>query len=80
MSQSTGSESQAAPDIDRQILHEVGQVIRALEANGPCTEEELAVLVGAVYWERNRYRRALTFMKSDGLLAQDEVGALRVVR
>ena len=80
MSQTTGSEGDLAPEIDRQILHEVGQVIRALEANGPCTEEELAVLVGAVYWERNRYRRALTFMKSDGLLAQDEAGALRVVR
>ena len=74
MSQTTDSGGDLAPEIDRQILHEVGQVIRALEANGPCTEEELAVLVGAVYWERNRYRRALTFMKSDGLLAQDEAG------
>src|SRR5512134_3163381 len=40
MSQTTGSDGELAPEIDRQILHEVGQVIRALEANGPCTEEE----------------------------------------
>ncbi len=66
--------------LDRRILHEVGQVVRALEANGPCTEEELAVLLGAPYWEHNRYHRVLTFMRSDGLLAQDEAGVLRLLR
>lgn len=80
MSQTTSSGPQDSPSLDRHVLHEVGQVVRALEANGICTEEELAVLVGAPYWERNRFRRVLTFMKSDGLLAQDNAGALRVTR
>jgi len=66
--------------LDRQILHEVGQVVRALEANGSCTEEELAVLIGAPYWERNRFNRVLAYMRSDGLLAQDEAGVLRLLR
>lgn len=63
---------------DRHTLHEVGQVVRALEANGPCTEEELAVLVGAHYWERNRYHRALEFMVGDGILSRDDRGVLWV--
>lgn len=66
--------------LDHQILREVGQVVRALEANGRCTEEELAVLVGAPYWERNRYRRVLEFMKSDGLVTQDDAGVLTLQR
>lgn len=66
--------------LDRRVLHEVGQVVRALEANGRCTEEELAVLVGAPYWEHNRFHRVLTFMRSDGLLAQDDAGVLRLLR
>jgi hypothetical protein len=57
--------------IDRHVLHEVGQMMRALEANGPRTEEELALLVGAPYWERNRFQRALSFMLGDGLLERD---------
>ena len=65
---------------DRQLLREVGQVVRALEANGRCTEQELAVLVGAPYWERNRYERVLEFMRSDGLIREDENGALVLQR
>ena len=79
MSQTTSPE-QETPAIDRHMLHEVGQVVRALEANGPCTEEELAVLVGAPYWESNRFRRVLAFMKSDRLLTQDASGSLRLIR
>jgi hypothetical protein len=79
MSQTTRPEQQTS-DFDRHMLHEVGQVVRALEANGPCTEEELAVLLGAPYWENNRFRRVLTFMKSDRLLAQDAAGSLRLTR
>ena len=55
-------------------------MVRALEANGRCTEEELAVLVGAPYWERNRYQRVLEFMRSDGLIREDENGALVLQR
>ena len=68
------------PTFDRYMLHEVGQLVRALEANGPCTEEELAVHVGAPYWEHNRFRRVLSFMRSDRLLTQDEAGVLRLTR
>ena len=77
--QSISSDNAPVVGFDRQVLHEVGQVFRALEANGACTEEELALLVGAPYWERHRFRRVLTFMKSDGLLSQDGAGALRIV-
>jgi hypothetical protein len=76
----TTSQANETSGVDRHMLHEVGQVVRALEANGACTEEELAVLVGAPYWESNRFRRVLTFMKSDRLLAQDASGSLRLAR
>jgi predicted transcriptional regulator len=62
--------------MDRQVLHEVGQVVRALEANGPQTEEELAMLVGAPYWEKNRFHRALTRLLSDGIVARDARGLI----
>ena len=63
--------------MDRHVLHEVGQVMRALEANGPKTEEELALLVGAPYWERNRFQRALSLMIDDGLVERDRGGLIR---
>ena len=63
--------------MDRHVLHEVGQVMRALEANGPRTEEELALLVGAPYWERNRFQRALSLMIDDGLVERDRGGLIR---
>lgn len=66
----TGSERRTLAPMDRHVLHEVGQVVRALEANGPRTEEELAVLVGAPYWERNRFRAALDFARDSGMVRQ----------
>ena len=66
--------------LDLYVLHEVSQVVRALERNGGCTEEELALLVGAAYWERGRFSRVLTFMKYDGLICQDAAGELRLAR
>ena len=36
---------------DRQVFHEMGQIVRALEEQGPQTPEELERLVGATYWE-----------------------------
>ncbi|HEX4977637.1 MAG TPA: hypothetical protein VFV40_07195 [Nocardioides sp.] len=62
--------------MDRHVLHEVGQVMRALEANGPRTEEELAVLVGAAYWERNRFRDALAFARESGMVRRQSSGLL----
>lgn len=52
---------------DRQVFHEMGQIVRALEANGPCTTEDLAAHVGAPYWEGGRFDRALALAVSDGL-------------
>ena len=73
-----GSESWAAVAMDRHVLHEVGQLMRALEANGPRTEEELALLVGAAYWERDRFRSALDFARSNGMVDQQASGLLTV--
>ncbi len=64
---------------DRQVFHEMGQIVRALEANGPQTPEALAELVGAAYWERDRFDRALTFVVSDGLAHLTSEGRVAAV-
>lgn len=61
---------------DRQVFHEMGQIVRALEAVGPQTPESLARQVGAAYWERDRFERALAFAVSDGLVTRAADGAL----
>ena len=53
---------------DRQVFHEMGQIVRALEATGPQPPEELARTVGADYWEAGRFDRALALAVSDGLV------------
>jgi len=53
---------------DRQVFHEMGQIVRALEARGPMTPEDLGVLVGADFWEGGRFQRALALATSDGLV------------
>ncbi len=53
---------------DRQVFHEMGQIVRALEANGPQEPETLRALVGADYWEAKRFDRALALAVSDGLV------------
>jgi hypothetical protein len=64
---------------DRQVFHEMGQLVRALEAQGPQRPEDLARLVGAPYWEGNRFERALSFVVADGLVVQDADGRLQAV-
>lgn len=61
---------------DRQVFHEMGQLVRALEANGPCRPEELAEHVGAAYWEEGRFDRALGFALGDGLVHMTAEGTL----
>jgi hypothetical protein len=61
---------------DRQVFHEMGQIVRALEANGPQTPEQLAELVGAAYWEPHRFDRALAFVVQDGLAHRTSDGRL----
>ncbi|WP_151083128.1 hypothetical protein [Nocardioides cynanchi] len=53
---------------DRQVFHEMGQLVRALEAQGPQTPDGLQELVGASYWESGRFDRALAFAVADGLV------------
>jgi hypothetical protein len=62
---------------DRQVFHEMGQLVRAVEANGPMRPEELATVVGASYWEQDRFDRALAFTVADGLLVLDGDGRLQ---
>lgn len=62
---------------DRQVFHEMGQLVRALEANGPCDEADLAGLVGAPYWEAGRFDRALALAVADGLIVQGPGGELQ---
>ena len=61
---------------DRQVFHEMGQIVRALEANGPQPPERLAELVGAAYWEHDRFDRALAFVVQDGLAYRTSDGLL----
>ena len=61
---------------DRQVFHEMGQIVRALETNGPQQPGELARLVGADYWEQPRFDRALALAVSDGLVVRNADGAV----
>lgn len=64
---------------DRQVFHEMGQIVRALEQQGPQTPGELEHLVGARFWEGRRFDRALAFAVADGLVsrrADDRLQAL----
>jgi hypothetical protein len=64
---------------DRQTFHEMGQVVRALEANGPSSPEDLATLLGAAYWEPHRFDRAVEMAVTDGLVSRTADGMLHPV-
>jgi hypothetical protein len=64
---------------DRQVFHEMGQIVRALEQQGAQRPEDLFRLVGAAYWEGGRFDRALAFAVADGLVVQDADGLLQTV-
>ena len=64
---------------DRHLFHEMGQIVRALEAEGPATPEELSQRLGASYWEQDRFDRALAFAVTDGLISRTADGLLRPV-
>jgi hypothetical protein len=55
---------------DRQVFHEMGQIVRALEQQGPLAVDELQRVVGAAYWEGGRFDRALAFAVADGLVVR----------
>ena len=64
---------------DRQVFHEMGQIVRAIEANGPQSQDSLHRLLGASYWEEARFDRALALAAADGLVSRDPEGLLHVV-
>jgi hypothetical protein len=59
---------------DRQVFHEMGQIVRALETNGPQSADDLRRIVGADYWEHSRFDRALAMAASDGLVHRTDEG------
>ena len=62
---------------DRQVFHEMGQITRAVEHNGPTHPDQLATLVGATYWEHGRFERALALCLADGLVVRGPDGVLQ---
>ncbi len=64
---------------DRQVAHEITQLIRALQDNGPQRPEELAGLVGARYWDEGRFDRAVAMAAADGYVVRANDGRLDVV-
>jgi hypothetical protein len=64
---------------DRQVVHEMRQIVRALEEQGPQPLEDLSRLVGAPYWEGGRFDRAVSLAVADGLVVQDADGRLQAV-
>ncbi|HET7196876.1 MAG TPA: hypothetical protein VFI99_17965 [Nocardioides sp.] len=62
---------------DRQVFHEMGQLVRAVEAHGSTDPDHLATLVGAPYWEPDRFDRALSLALADGLLVRGPDGTLQ---
>ncbi len=61
---------------DREVGREVDQLVRALRADGPLTPERLAELVGAAYWEPQRFDRALALALADGRCYRTDEGFL----
>lgn len=61
---------------DRQVFHEMGQIVRALESEGPQTPDELALITGARFWEAGRFESALSYAMADGLVVRLNDGRL----
>ena len=64
---------------DRHVHYEIGQIVRAVQTRGPQTPEDLRSLVGADYWEHDRFDRALAFAVADGMLTRQGDGRLAAV-
>lgn len=64
---------------DRQTMHEISQIVRALRVNGPLAPERLGELVGAPYWDPGRFDRAVGVAISDGRLIRTRDGHLTTV-
>ncbi len=64
---------------DRQVFHEMGQIVRALESEGPQAPADLEQLTGARFWEQDRFESALAFAMADGLVIRLNDGRLATV-
>jgi hypothetical protein len=64
---------------DRQVNHEITQIVRALNARGAQSVERLRELVGADYWDADRFDRALALSVSDGLVVRNSDGMFQTV-
>lgn len=64
---------------DRQVTHEITQIVRALQINGPLHLGRLNELVGATYWDEHRFDRALALARADGLVLEAPDGRLQAV-
>ena len=64
---------------DRQVNHEITQIVRALHHQGPQDVEALRALVGADYWDADRFDLPLALSVSDGLVVRDREGRLQTV-
>jgi hypothetical protein len=61
------------------VHYEIGQIVRAAQARGPQTPEELRALVGAEFWEHERFDRALALAVADGMLTRQGDGRVAAV-
>jgi hypothetical protein len=66
-------------DRDRQVVHEITQIVRALNVNGPLGTEELRLRVGADYWDEHRFDRAMALAVADGHVVRSPDGNLQAV-
>ena len=64
---------------DRQVTHEMAQIMRALHAKGPQFPNSLATLVGADYWDEDRFDRALALNVADGRVVRIADGRVQAV-
>lgn len=64
---------------DRQVNHEISQIVRALNTEGAQEHAALRALVGADFWDADRFDRALALAVADGLVVRDGEGRLQTV-
>ena len=64
---------------DRQVNHEITQIVRALHARGALDLETLRATIGADFWDADRFDRALALAVSDGLVVRNADGDLQTV-
>ena len=64
---------------DRQVVHEMTQIVRALHTKGPQDTESLRQLVGAEYWDEHRFDRALALNVADGVVVRLADGRVQAV-